>query len=135
MARYVMVPWAMALFSSAALSAHVPFGRSALFVVILAAASSGLSASFLDESCRPKPQCSRSLDRRRSHLWPFDLLTFNGRYHRLQPLVTQCLQVLLERFGCPPVPRSELFEDGLALLRMPKQRGLEGVVRKRRDTP
>ena len=43
------------------------------------------------------------------------------------------LRVLLERFGCPAVSMSEPFEDGLALLRVAEQRGLEGVVSKRRD--
>ena len=46
-----------------------------------------------------------------------------------------CLQALLERFGCPAVSLSEPFEDGLALLRVAEQRGLEGVVSKRRDAP
>jgi len=41
----------------------------------------------------------------------------------------------LERFGCPAVSLSELFEDGLVLLRVAEQRGLEGVVSKRRDAP
>jgi bifunctional non-homologous end joining protein LigD len=65
----------------------------------------------------------------------FDLLAFNGRDLRPQPLVKRqaCLQVLIERFGCPAVSLSESFEDGLALLR--EQRGLEGIVSKRRDTP
>jgi bifunctional non-homologous end joining protein LigD len=45
------------------------------------------------------------------------------------------LQALLERFGCPGVSRSEAFEDGLALLRATEERGLEGVVSKRRDAP
>jgi bifunctional non-homologous end joining protein LigD len=47
----------------------------------------------------------------------------------------ECLQVLLERFGCPAVSLSEHFDDGLALLRVAEQRGLEGVVSKRRDAP
>jgi len=41
----------------------------------------------------------------------------------------------LERFGCPAVSQSESFEDGLALLRVAEERGLEGVVSKRRDAP
>jgi bifunctional non-homologous end joining protein LigD len=71
------------------------------------------------------------------HLWAFDLLSFNGSDLRLQPLVRrqECLQVLLERFGCPAVSLSEHFDDGLALLRVAEQRGLEGVVSKRRDAP
>ena len=44
------------------------------------------------------------------------------------------LQALLGRFGCPTV-LSEPFEDGLALLRVAEQRGLEGIVSKRRDAP
>jgi bifunctional non-homologous end joining protein LigD len=69
------------------------------------------------------------------HLWAFDLLAFNGRDLRLQPLVKRqaCLQALLERFGCPAISLSEAFEDGLALLRVAEERGLEGVVSKRRD--
>jgi ATP-dependent DNA ligase len=43
-------------------------------------------------------------------------------------------QALLERFGCP-VTLSEPFEDGLALLRVAEERGLEGIVSKRRDAP
>ena len=60
-----------------------------------------------------------------------------GRDLRAQPLVKRqaCLQALLERFGCPAVSLSEAFEDGLALLRVAEQRGLEGVVSKRRDAP
>ena len=71
------------------------------------------------------------------HLWAFDLLAFNGRDLRPQPLVKRqaCLQTLLERFGCPAVSLSEPFDDGLALLRVAEQRGLEGVVSKRRDAP
>ena len=70
-------------------------------------------------------------------LWAFDLLAFNGRDFRLQPLVKRQarLQALLERFGCPAVSQSEPFEDGLALLRVAEERGLEGIVSKRRDTP
>jgi bifunctional non-homologous end joining protein LigD len=71
------------------------------------------------------------------HLWAFDLLAFNGRDLRLQPLVKRqaCLQVLLERFACPAVSLSEPFEDGLALLCVAEERGLEGIVSKRRDAP
>jgi len=39
------------------------------------------------------------------------------------------------RLGCPAVSQSEPFEDGLAFLRVAEERGLEGVVRKRRDAP
>ena len=46
-----------------------------------------------------------------------------------------CLRALLERFGCPAISLSEPFEDGLALLRVAEQRGLEGIVSKRRDAP
>jgi len=58
-------------------------------------------------------------------------------YLRPQPLVKrqECLQVLLERFGCPAISLSEPFEDGMALLRVAEKRGLEGVVSKRRDAP
>jgi bifunctional non-homologous end joining protein LigD len=71
------------------------------------------------------------------HLWAFDLLSFNGRDLRLQPLAKRqaCLRVLMERFGCPAISLSEPFEDGIALLRVTEQRGLEGVVSKRRDAP
>jgi hypothetical protein len=42
-------------------------------------------------------------------LWAFDLLAFNGRDLRPQPLVKRqaCLQALLERFGCPAISLSE----------------------------
>jgi|SRR5215813_3177588 len=71
------------------------------------------------------------------HLWAFDLLAFNGRDLRLQPLVKRqaVLQTLLERIACPAVSLSEPFENGLALLRVAEERGLEGVVSKRRDAP
>ena len=46
-----------------------------------------------------------------------------------------CLRALLERFGCPAILLSEPFEDGLALLRVAEQRGLDGIVSKRRDGP
>ena len=39
----------------------------------------------------------------------------------------------MERFGCRAVSLSESFNDGLALLRVAEQRGLEGVVSKRSD--
>ena len=70
-------------------------------------------------------------------LWGFDLLALNGQDWRPQPLVRRQarLQALLERFGCPVVSLSEPFEDGLALLRVAEERGLEGIVSKRRDTP
>jgi len=45
------------------------------------------------------------------------------------------LRVLLERFVCPAVSLSEPFEDGPALLREAEERGLEGIVSKRRDAP
>jgi len=71
------------------------------------------------------------------HLWAFDLLAFNGRYLRPRPLMKRQarLQALLERFGCTAVSLSEPFEDGLALLRVAEERGLEGIVSKRRDAP
>src|SRR5215470_17037797 len=71
------------------------------------------------------------------HLWAFDLHVFNGRDLRPQALVKRQarLQTLLERFGCPAVSLSEPFEDGLALLRVAEERGLEGVVSKRRNAP
>src|SRR5215813_5990943 len=42
-------------------------------------------------------------------LWAFDLLAFNGRDLRPQPLVKRqaCLRALLERFGCPAISLSE----------------------------
>src|SRR5262245_57988036 len=60
-----------------------------------------------------------------------------ARTGRPQPLVKRQarLQVLMEHFGCPAVSLSEPFEDGLALLRVAEERGLEGVVSKRRDAP
>jgi ATP-dependent DNA ligase len=63
-------------------------------------------------------------------LWAFDLLSFNGRDLRPQPLVKRQarLHALLERFGCPAISPSEPFEDGLALLRVAEERGLKGVV-------
>jgi bifunctional non-homologous end joining protein LigD len=69
------------------------------------------------------------------HLWAFDLLAFNGRDLRRQPLVKRqaCLQALLERFGCPAISLSETFEDGPALLRAAEAQGSEGVVSKHRD--
>ena len=71
------------------------------------------------------------------HPWAFDLPVFNGRDLRPQPLVKRQrrLQALLVRFGCPAVSLSEPFEDGLTLLRVAEQRGLEGVVSKRRLAP
>jgi bifunctional non-homologous end joining protein LigD len=70
-------------------------------------------------------------------LWAFDLLAFNGRDHRLQALVKRQarLQALLDRFGCPAISVSEPFEDGVALLRVAENRGLEGEVSKRREAP
>jgi len=43
------------------------------------------------------------------HLWAFDLLAFNGRDLRPQPLAKRqaCLRALLERFGCPAISLSE----------------------------
>ena len=61
----------------------------------------------------------------------------NDRDLRPQPLVKRQarLEALLERFGCPAVSLSEPFEDGLALLRVAEERGLEGIVSTRRDAP
>jgi len=50
------------------------------------------------------------------HLWAFDLLALNGRDR-------------------PAISLSEAFEDGLALLHVAENRGLEGVVSKRGDAP
>jgi bifunctional non-homologous end joining protein LigD len=71
------------------------------------------------------------------HFWAFDLLVFNGRDLRPQPLVKRqaCLQILMERFGCPAVSASETFVDGIALLRAAEEHRLEGVVSKRRNAP
>jgi bifunctional non-homologous end joining protein LigD len=71
------------------------------------------------------------------HLWAFDLLAINGQDLRPWPLVKRQarLQALLERFGCPAVSLSEPFDDGLTLLRVAEERGLEGIVSKRRDAP
>ena len=71
------------------------------------------------------------------HLWAFDLLAFNGRDLRSQPLAKRqaYLRLLMERFGCPAVSLSEHFEDGMALLRVVEARGLEGIVSKRCDAP
>ena len=70
-------------------------------------------------------------------LWAFDILAFNGRDLRPQPLAKRqmCLQALLERFGCPAISLSEPFEDGLVALRVAEKRGLEGLVSKRRVAP
>ena len=67
----------------------------------------------------------------------FDMLADKHRDLRPQPLVRrqERLRVLLERFGCPAICLSEPLEDGMALLRVAEQRGLEGVVSKRRDAP
>jgi bifunctional non-homologous end joining protein LigD len=71
------------------------------------------------------------------HLWAFYLLAFNVRDLRPQSLAKRKarLQALLERFNCPAVSLSEPFEDGQALLRVAEERGLEGIVSKRRDAP
>ena len=45
------------------------------------------------------------------------------------------VQTLLERIACPAVSLSEPFENGLALLRVAEERGIEGVVSKRRNAP
>ena len=60
---------------------------------------------------------------------------FNGRDLRPQPPAKrqERLRALLGRFGCPAVSLSEPFEDGLALLRVAEEGGLEGIVSKRRD--
>jgi ATP-dependent DNA ligase len=56
------------------------------------------------------------------HPWAFDLLAFNGRDLRLQPLVKRqaILQVLMERFGCHAISLSEAFHDGLACCARPR---------------
>jgi bifunctional non-homologous end joining protein LigD len=71
------------------------------------------------------------------HFWAFDLLAFNGRDLRSQPLVERqaCLQAFLERFGCPAICQSEPFQHGMALLRVAEERGLEEIVSKRREGP
>jgi len=67
----------------------------------------------------------------------FDLLALNGQDWRPQLLMKRQarLQALLERFGSPAISLSETFEDGLALLRVAEERGLEGIVSKRREAP
>src|SRR5262245_56008909 len=57
----------------------------------------------------------------------FDLLALNGQDWRPQLLMKRQarLQALLERFGSPAISLSETFEDGLALLRVAEERGLE----------
>jgi len=79
------------------------------------------------------PSDAEALKSRKLPVWAFDLLAFNGRDLRLQPLVSA-------RRACRPywsVSAARLlairtFEDGLALLGVAKERGLEG---KGRDAP
>src|SRR5262245_39414600 len=77
---------------------------------------------------KPKYVVSRWTRPNTIHLWAFDLLAFNGRDLRQQPLVKrqEGLEALLARFGCPAISLSAPFEDGLALLRVAEERGLEG---------
>jgi ATP-dependent DNA ligase len=62
------------------------------------------------------------------------MAAFNGHDLRLQPLV-KC-QVCLQAYRSVSAARPSLpepFEDDVALLHVAEQRGLEGVVSKRRD--
>src|SRR5262245_61153036 len=58
-----------------------------------------------------------------------------GARGEVRRLGQACLQALMERFGCPAISLSEPFEDGISLLRVAEQRGLEGVVSKRAMRP
>src|SRR5262245_17116187 len=49
--------------------------------------------------------------------------------------IEEVASIEAQRFGCPAVSLSEPFENGLALLRVAEERGLEGIVSKRRDAP
>jgi bifunctional non-homologous end joining protein LigD len=70
------------------------------------------------------------------HMWAFDLLEYNGKDWRQQPLTKRQarLQVLLDRFDCWAILTSFAFDDGAALLRAAETHQLEGIVSKRRDS-
>ena len=70
-------------------------------------------------------------------VWCFDLMELNGEDLRLLPLVTrkQKLGALLRRHDHPNVRYSEPFKNGEQLLAECRQRGLEGVVSKRKVAP
>ena len=66
----------------------------------------------------------------------FDLLALNGVDYKPLPLVVRRLRLrrLVERCG-PPLLYSEAFDDPLALLTAVNDRGLEGIVSKRKHAP
>src|SRR4029079_8238156 len=70
-------------------------------------------------------------------VWCFDLLAFNGRDLRSLPLETRKakLSALLMKTGEPRLRLSHTFADGEKLLHAAAQRGLEGIVSKRRAAP
>ena len=78
---------------------------------------------------------------RRKHdalcIWVFDILAHNGKDLRRLPLWQrrEKLDKLMQRIKSPIVRYSELFDDPLKLLHACSERGMEGVVSKRRDRP
>jgi bifunctional non-homologous end joining protein LigD len=70
-------------------------------------------------------------------VWCFDLMALNGEDLRAVPLITrkQKLGTLLRRREHPCVRYSEPFRNGERLLAECQQRGLEGIVSKRKDAP
>jgi bifunctional non-homologous end joining protein LigD len=70
-------------------------------------------------------------------VWAFDLMEINGEDLRPSPLVARKrkLETLLRRHDHPYVRYSEPFKNGEQLLAECRQRGLEGVVSKRKQAP
>ena len=70
-------------------------------------------------------------------VWSFDLMELNGEDLRPFPLIArkQKLGALLHRHDHPYVRYSEPFKNGERLLAECRQRGLEGVVSKRKHAP
>ena len=70
-------------------------------------------------------------------VWGFDLLALNGRDLRSLPLETRKakLSALLRKTDEPRLRLSHTFADGEKLLHAAAQRGLEGIVSKRRAAP
>jgi bifunctional non-homologous end joining protein LigD len=92
-------------------------------------------------SCDPegKPDFYALMRRRTSGLcvWCFDLLTLNERDLRSLPLEQRKakLGVLLAKTAADTLRLSHTFADGEKLLHAAAQRGLEGIVSKRRAAP
>jgi hypothetical protein len=87
----------------------------------------GVVGGFMGPRLHPEDPC----------VWAFDLMELNGEDLRPFPLVARKrkLELIVRRHDHPYMRHSEPFKNGEQLLAECGQRGLEGIVSKRKHSP